>query len=161
MKVGIAIIVSLVLLSLGGCANYGVSANRYTDAHMMHSAKTVPATIVALRRVEVVNAHNDLGTVIGGTAGGIAGNAIGAGHGNMLATLAGAVIGGLAGSTVENRVAGHRQALQITVKGPQGQYHTVVQPDDGTHYHVHEKVLVVQQGYNGYTRIEPMGTTAL
>lgn len=161
MKHLFVVIACLAVVSLAGCANYGVSAKRYRDTQMMRSAKTVPATVVALRRVDVVNAHNNLGTAIGGIAGGIAGNAVGAGHGNMLATLAGAVIGGLVGSNMENRLAGRRRAIQITVKGPQGQDHTVVQPLDGTRYHVHEKVLVVQQGYNGYTRIVPMSGKAM
>lgn len=156
MKKLFGVVVIFAMVALSGCASYGVSGSRYTSAETMRSAHTVPAVVVAVRRVHIVNASNHIGGLIGGAAGGIAGNAIGGGHGNLLATLAGAVVGAVLGSRAQNRIAGHRSAFQITVTH-NGRYHTVVEPDDGTLFHKGQHVLVVQEGFGSQarTRVEP------
>lgn len=162
MKKMIVILAMLAsVIGLQGCASYGVSPSRYTTSEEMRSAHTVPAVVVTVRRVHIVNSSNNMGGIIGGSLGGIAANAIGGGHGQMLATVAGAVVGAIMGSQAQNRLAGHQRALQITVVH-RGSYHTVVQPYDGTHFHKGERVLVIQEGFGSQsrTRVEPTTSNA-
>ena len=44
--------------------------------------------------------HTDTGLVLGSVAGGVVGNQIGKGRGNVLATVGGAVVGGIIGSQI-------------------------------------------------------------
>ena len=49
----------------------------------------------------------DTGTVLGAVAGGIIGNQVGKGSGNVLATMAGVVVGGIVGSEIGRRMDEH------------------------------------------------------
>ena len=150
------IVAILATVGLSGCASYNLNARQYGTHEVMRSEHTVPATVVAVRQVSIVNRHNRLGAAIGAVAGGFAGHDVGAGTGKTLASIAGAVAGAFGGSEAEKHITGRKKAYQITVRGPSGSDHTIVQPADGTRYTRGQKVLVIQQGgYNGRTRVEP------
>ena len=108
----------------------------------------------AVRRVVVVDRHRpahdrhhrrhgggdflNLGSAIGGVAGGILGNQIGSGSGRTLATVGGVIAGAVVGNAIyqgmqradELRVA---RALETT---PSGQTVSWRNPDTGAHYRV-------------------------
>jgi outer membrane lipoprotein SlyB len=54
-----------------------------------------------------------VGTVLGGTAGGVIGHQIGGGAGNTVATIAGAIGGAVLGHEVERKVTGSRYRITV------------------------------------------------
>lgn len=156
-KIKLCFIVAVVAtLGLSGCASYSLNARSYGHSEVMRAQRTVPATVVAVRRVNIVNAHNRMGGTIGAVAGGVIGHAFGHGTAQVVSTIAGTVAGAVGGSEAEKHISGKKPGLQITVRGPQGD-HTIVQPADGTVYKRGERVLVIQGGSygRGRTRVVP------
>ena len=90
-------------LGLTACApNISPDVVSASNANEVQTA--VEGVIVSKRIVTVKGDSNLLGTGIGALAGGIAGSTIGAGRGEMLATLGGAVLGGAAGNMAQDKL---------------------------------------------------------
>ncbi len=106
--------------------------------------------MVNVRRVKLDGGSNKAGTVVGAGVGGYAASKFG----GLMTTIAGVLGGGVLGYETQKHVANKPQkALQITVRGPHGRLHTIVQPSDGTVYRDGERVLVVQG--RQHARVEP------
>lgn len=81
----------------------------------------------------------DTGMIVGATAGGIIGNQVGKGSGNVLATVAGAVIGGIVGSEIgrsmdqQDRMMAQQAEYAALEEGPSGAPQRWRNPDNG-HY---------------------------
>lgn len=79
----------------------------------------------------------DTGLVVGAVAGGIIGNQVGKGSGNVLATAAGAVIGGIVGSEIgrsmdeQDRRLAREAEFYALEDGPSGQPRRWRNPDNG------------------------------
>jgi surface antigen len=80
---------------------------------------------------------SDGGMIVGAAAGGIVGNQIGRGKGNILATVAGAVVGGIVGSEIgrgldqRDREFAQRAELSALERGRTGQRTEWRNPDNG------------------------------
>ena len=133
----------VVALLMSGCAAHGLNAQTFSNEASMTSQRTAQATVVSVRRVQLVNETNAKGATAGAVIGGATGSAIGHGAGRLVATAVSAVAGAFIGSEVQKRASGRQSALQITVRGEQ-RLHTIVQPDDGTDYRRGQSVLVIQ-----------------
>jgi len=93
-----------------------------SDGEALPLAAASPAvTRVEHGRVEAIQVYRksdnqpvNVGTVLGGLAGGIVGHQIGGGHGNTAATVLGAVAGAVVGDEVEKRqVEGERYRVTV------------------------------------------------
>ncbi|MDE2090603.1 MAG: glycine zipper 2TM domain-containing protein, partial [Gammaproteobacteria bacterium] len=84
------------------------------------------------------------GTVIGGVVGAVAGNQIGSGNGNTLATVAGAVGGAAIGNSVENHNAAQMYTIQVRMDN--GNYKTITQKGSVADLRVGDRVRI-QNGY--------------
>jgi surface antigen len=90
---------------------------------------TLPAMLTACAGP---NGKADSGLLVGAAAGGIVGNQIGRGKGNILATVAGAVVGGIVGSEIgrgldqRDRDFAQKAELSALERGRTGQH-----PDNG------------------------------
>jgi outer membrane lipoprotein SlyB len=71
MKKIIAIIPIFLGLGIMGCAS-DISSNSYNASQVNHAARTVPATIVSMRQVEINNSSG-AGGLVGAAAGATAG----------------------------------------------------------------------------------------
>jgi surface antigen len=83
--------------------------------------------------------NQNTGLVLGSVAGGVVGNQIGKGRGNVLATVAGAVVGGIAGSAIgkslddRDRQLAQDAEFDALERGPSGVSRQWRDPDNG-HY---------------------------
>ena len=101
-------------LGLTACApNISPDVVSASNANEVQTA--VEGVIVSKRIVTVKGDSNLLGTGIGALAGGIAGSTIGAGRGEMLATLGGAVLGGAAGNMAQDKLT-TQQGIEYVIK---------------------------------------------
>lgn len=119
---------ALILVTVTGCANTP-GPNSYTQNEAMSAGKVVEAKVLDVRTVKIQsNAQTGSGgSLAGAVVGGIAGNSIGAGHGNALMTVGGVILGSILGDTVENK-ASAQKALQIILKTKRGRVLSIVQP---------------------------------
>lgn len=116
MKKNLFVSALVVALSVGltACApNISPDVVSASDSNEVQTA--VEGVIVSKRNVTVKGDSNLLGTGIGAVAGGIAGSTIGAGRGEMLATLGGAVLGGAAGNYAQDKLT-TQQGIEYVVK---------------------------------------------
>jgi surface antigen len=95
---------------------------------------TLPAMLTACAGP---NGKADSGLLVGAAAGGIVGNQIGRGKGNILATVAGAVVGGIVGSEIgrgldqRDRDFAQKAELSALERGRTGQRTEWRNPDNG------------------------------
>jgi surface antigen len=68
--------------------------------HLRSLAVTFATLSLGLAACSGPNGKQDTGLAVGAVAGGIIGNQVGKGKGNILATVAGAVVGGIVGSEI-------------------------------------------------------------
>lgn len=136
-------------LGLSGCAS-GLGGGTYQRAEARRAMTVQYATVEAVRPVQLEGTKTPVGTVAGAAVGGIAGNSIGGGRGQAIATVLGAVAGGVAGSAIEEGVT-RRPGVEVTVVLPNGQMLAVVQEDGGEGFRPGERVRVLRDG--GTTRV--------
>lgn len=82
--------------------------------------------IVSIRHVETAGQGSGVGAVVGGVAGALLGNQMGAGNGRVAMTLLGGAGGAYAGNTVEKNMHKH-SAYQIRVRMDDGKLRTITQ----------------------------------
>ena len=97
---------------------------------------------------------NTAGIVIGGAAGGLAGNQIGHGWGRIMATGAGALVGATLGALTEQELT-RQPAMEYVVRNEIGELYTIVQGVEprlvpGQRVYLHEST-------HGRARLVPAG----
>jgi outer membrane lipoprotein SlyB len=100
---------ALLALTLAGLVAAGCAPSEtgrtYTRDQINRPANVSAGTILSMREV-TVQSRGGPGTLVGATAGGVAGSFIGGDwRANVLAGLAGAVVGGVAGNLAEGALA--------------------------------------------------------
>lgn len=115
-------------LFLCGC-QADIDSNQYSAASTGRASAASPCTVINVRQVKV-KTDNELGTIIGGAAGGIAGYSIGSGKtAHLLGGLGGAVLGGIAGDATQGALSS-QSAYEYVVKLDNGQIMTLTQGSD-------------------------------
>ena len=144
---------SLALLVLAGCANQSASGSVYNYGQAQQEQIVRYGTVVSVRPVTIQTDKSSGISALGGAAlGGVAGNTIGGGKGQILTTIGGALLGGLAGNAVENQV-GKTQGLEITVRLDNGETRVIAQAND-IPLSSGQRVQVISGA--GPTRVVPM-----
>lgn len=105
--------------------------------------------IIAMTNIEVEGQQTGLGALGGGALGGVAGHAVGKGHGQALTTVAGAIGGVVAGNVLEKKITSDT-AWEFIVQKTNGQTVPVVQTNE-LGLKVGDEVLLSLM--NGKTRI--------
>ncbi|MBV2180433.1 glycine zipper 2TM domain-containing protein [Castellaniella sp. MT123] len=144
---------SLSLLVLAGCANQSASGSVYNYGQAQQEQIVRYGTVVSVRPVTIqTDKSSGIGALGGAALGGVAGNTIGGGKGQILTTIGGALLGGLAGNAVENQV-GKTQGLEITVRLDNGETRVIAQAND-IPLSSGQRVQVISGA--GPTRVVPM-----
>ncbi|OZI75199.1 hypothetical protein CAL22_08705 [Bordetella genomosp. 12] len=113
------------LLALAGCA-HNVNPNSYSAGSVGQVNRTVGATIVSVRDVDILGTSG-MGATAGGLGGAVAGSAIGGGvRANVLGAVGGAVVGGLIGAAAESS-ATQQSGVEYVVQTDNGNLMTLVQ----------------------------------
>lgn len=119
----LAVLAPVVLLT---ACQADIDSNQYSTSSVGKASAASPCSVMSVRPVKV-KSDNELGTLIGGAAGGIAGYSIG--HGNtahLLGGLGGAVLGGLAGDAAQGALSS-QNAYEYIVQLDNGQVMTITQ----------------------------------
>lgn len=112
-------------LTLSSC-QADIESNQYSSSAAGKANAVSECTVVSVRQVKV-KTDNELGTIIGGAAGGIAGYSIGSGStAHLLGGLGGAVLGGLAGDAAQGALSS-QTGYEYIVKLSNGQLATITQ----------------------------------
>ncbi|HQQ61991.1 MAG TPA: glycine zipper 2TM domain-containing protein [Pseudomonadales bacterium] len=116
----------LACFYLAACANK-LTGDVYSRDDARQQMQVNYGTVTSVRPV-VIEGNRDgfLGQAGGAVIGGIAGNALGGGHGRSLTTAVGAIGGAVAGSAVQEK-ATRAQALEIVVRRDNGEEILVTQ----------------------------------
>lgn len=143
-------------LVVTGCAR-NISANTYKAGKVGEAAFTYQGTVLSVREVEVKDSEkleeNALGIIGGGAIGGLAGNQVGKGRGQTIATIGGALLGATAGAFAEDQLK-TQHGLEIVVRLTNGSVMTVVQGND-LHVQAGQPVLVMVSANGGRSRVVP------
>lgn len=156
----------IAVLALSGCAR-NISSDTYKASHVGESSFTYQGVVASARKIHVEEGEylgeNTTGIGLGAVGGGLIGNQMGKGSGNVAATVGGAVIGGLAGAFAEKALKS-QDAMEYAVKLTNGSMMTVVQGLDNP-LSPGQRVLVMvsQDGrsrvvadQSGYQDVQPM-----
>jgi outer membrane lipoprotein SlyB len=113
----LSILAALSLLA-AGCAK-NLDPNTYTEASAGQISETYQGVILSTRDVVVKGGDkltdNGMGIILGGAAGGLGGNLIGQGKGNVIATVGGVVVGAAIGALGQSALS-EQPALEYVVK---------------------------------------------
>ncbi|BDH46124.1 hypothetical protein TUM12370_21680 [Salmonella enterica subsp. enterica serovar Choleraesuis] len=142
------LVVSLVGLTLAGCANTStLSGDVYTASEAKQVQSVSYGTITNIRQVQIQagNDSNIIGTLGGAVLGGFLGNTIGGGTGRSLATAAGAVAGGAAGNKIESSVD-RVQGVELEIRKDDGNTIMVVQKQGNSRFSVGQRVSMASNG---------------
>lgn len=121
------ILAGAAAIALAGCTTPNISPQAHSSDTVGQVNRTVPATVVSARPVQVTGT-NSVGRPVGAIAGGVAGSAIGGGtRANILGAIGGAVIGGLAGGAIEGSTTGQTGIEYVVELQSGGGLVTVVQ----------------------------------
>jgi outer membrane lipoprotein SlyB len=121
---GMVAVVSL----LAGC-QADINSNQYTTGSVGKVSTAAQCSVLSVRQVNV-KSDNQLGSVIGGLAGGVAGYSIGSGStAHNLGAIGGAVLGGLAGNATQGALSS-QGGYEYIVKLDNGQVMTITQGTD-------------------------------
>lgn len=141
-------VAALGLLSLGGCANSDIYSGDVYRGSQAEAAQSVTyGTIVALRPVQIqADADNSspLGGFGGAVIGGLLGNQIGDGSGQVIATAVGAIGGSIAGSRIEDEV-NQVNAVEMEIRRETGETVVVVQKAD-RNWQIGQRVRLIGSG---------------
>ncbi len=130
---GAAVLASMLVASLGGCAP-SMSNRAYSRSEARTAQYVDMGVVESVRDVEIEGTKSGVGTVGGAALGGIAGSTIGHGSRSHAAgAVGGAILGGLAGSAVEEG-ATRQPGLEITVRLDSGRTIAVTQGADERFY---------------------------
>jgi len=145
------LITSLVsAITLTGCADMmspSQGSSYYPQQGSSYQTQSEQKGVVESVRNVMINTGQSgigIGTIGGAVLGGLAGSAIGQGHGSVAAAVGGAAVGGVIGHQIEKN-ANTRPGLEITVRLEHDGYVTVTQ-DANEQIYVGERVLVISDG---------------
>lgn len=123
MKKILSLIVPLAVLA---ACRADIDSNQYAVGSVGKASAASPCSVMSVRQVKV-KSDNELGTLIGGAAGGVAGYSIGSGStAHLLGGIGGAVLGGLAGDAAQGALSS-QNAYEYIVKLDNGQIMTITQ----------------------------------
>jgi outer membrane lipoprotein SlyB len=146
---------SLAILALSGCAR-NINPNVYSEKHVGEASMTYQGVIVSARAVEITGGEkleeNAAGIGLGAIAGGVLGNQIGQGGGNVAATAGGAILGGVAGAFAQQALTA-QNAMEYIVQLTNGSMMTVVQGPE-VQLSPGQRVLVMVS-HDGRSRVVP------
>ncbi len=118
-------IVLLPAFLLAAC-QADINSNQYTTGSVGQANAASPCTVMSVRQVSV-KSDNQLGTLIGGAAGGVAGYAIGGDStAHLLGGIGGAVLGGMAGNAAQGALSS-QSGYEYVVRLDNGQIVTITQ----------------------------------
>ncbi|MBJ3814021.1 outer membrane lipoprotein SlyB [Shimwellia pseudoproteus] len=143
-----ALVISLVGLSLVGCANTStLSGDVYSASEAKQVQNVTYGTIVHIRPVQIQagDDSNVIGALGGAVLGGFLGNTVGGGTGRSLATAAGAVAGGVAGQSVQGAI-NKTQGVELEIRKDDGNTIMVVQKQGDTHFSTGQRVVMASNG---------------
>lgn len=130
----------ILLAVLAGCKS-NISPNSYSVGSVGQVNRTVAATVISVREVDVAGTTG-LGGGAGSALGAVGGSSIGStGRDNLAGAIGGAVIGGLAGAAIEGN-ASKQKGMEYVVETENGNLMTIVQGSD-TVFITGQKVLVL------------------
>lgn len=132
---------TLTTALLAGCAT-NISPDTYSVGSVGQVNRTIAATVISVREVDVAGTTG-LGGTTGAATGAVVGSAAGGGNvrGNIVGAIGGAVVGGLAGAAIEAN-ATKQKAFEYVVETQNGNLMTLVQGID-TQFALGQKVLVL------------------
>ncbi len=147
--ISVALIVSLSLSTLAGCASNSGS-NDYSQGQARTVQEVSMGTVTEVRPVTINGSQSPMvGTVGGAVVGGLAGSEVGGGKGSIVGSVLGAVLGGMGGSAIEQKVTS-QNGVRITVQLDSGRMIAVTQGTDQI-FNVGDRVQVLSG--NGVTRV--------
>jgi outer membrane lipoprotein SlyB len=134
------IIVCLATSMLGSCTS-NISPQTYSVGSVGQVNRTVPATIISAREVDIAGTAG-LGGTAGAATGAVIGSAAGGNsRGNIVGAIGGAVVGGIAGAAIESS-ATRQQGIEYVIETENGTLMTLVQGLDPL-FLADQKVLVL------------------
>jgi len=139
--------VLLVALTLGGCAQHGLTGDAYSRREARQVQHVQYAVVDSVRPV-VIEGRTDgvVGAGAGAIVGGIAGSEIGGGKGSSIATVLGAVAGGIAGQRIEESTS-RRQGQELTLRLDNGELISVVQEvENNQFFRAGDRVRILRSG---------------
>lgn len=137
MKRQFLLTVSVGCLLLGGCASDGTSFGSSSSVERVEYGRVTNLQYYSPQHSGPIN----LGTVIGGIAGGVIGHQFGGGTGNTIFTIAGAIGGAVAGHEIQRST--EKERIDITVRLDSGGQITVNQVAQDVEVRVGDRVRVV------------------
>ncbi|GBC63947.1 glycine zipper 2TM domain-containing protein [Desulfonema ishimotonii] len=144
-----AAVLAMFSLLAAGCAS-SRSGEVYTRDQARQSMSVYYGTVLTVKNVQIEGTKSPAGTLMGGAAGAVAGNAVGGGSGRAIATVVGGIAGALAGGAIEEGVT-RKAGLEITVELDNGQIMAIVQEADDQ-YVVGDRVRILRSN-DGTTRV--------
>jgi outer membrane lipoprotein SlyB len=148
---GISFATSIILFGLvSGCAN-NISPHTYSVGSVGQVNRSVAATVISVREVDVTGTSS-LGGTTGALTGAVVGSAAGGSNNraNAVGAIAGAVVGGLAGAAIQANATAQR-GIEYVVETENGNLMTIVQ-GVAQPFPVGQKVLVL---YGSPSRLIP------
>lgn len=140
-------------LYVAGCANK-LSGDVYSRDDARQQMQVRYGVVKSVRPVVIEGNRDFLGQAGGAVLGGLAGNALGGGHGRNLTTAVGAIGGAVAGGAVQEK-ATRAQGMEIVVTEDNGQELQIVQEvKDVNEFYAGQRVRLSIGG--GNTRIAPV-----
>jgi outer membrane lipoprotein SlyB len=116
-------------LLLSACQS-DIGSNQYSASSTGRASAASACTVVTVRQVSVTSNDNQVGTLVGGAAGGVAGYSIGSGStAHLLGGIGGAVLGGIAGNAAQSALSS-QSGYEYVVKLDNGQLMTLTQGTD-------------------------------
>lgn len=96
------------------CSNYA-QTDTYKANQIGYAQETVTGTIVSIQPVQIEANDANMGTAVGGVAGGLAGAMLGGGNAKYATGAGGVILGAIAGNQID-KATSTRDALRISVK---------------------------------------------
>ena len=116
------------LIMLAAC-QADIGSNQYSSSSVGQISSAAQCTVVSVRQVKV-KTNNNVGTAIGGLAGGVAGYSIGSGStAHNLGAIGGAVLGGLAGNAAQGALSS-QGGFEYVIKLEDGRVMSLTQGTD-------------------------------
>ncbi len=145
MNIGKLTLMSLILLSLIGCAT-SKQGSVYSRNQSQKIQTVEMGKIIDIRKVKIEGTKSGVGTVGGGVIGGIAGSSVGGGRGSAIATVLGAIAGGIAGSALEEGTM-RQDGIELTIELDNGKIVALVQAlEHENEFMVNDRVRVLHSG---------------
>ena len=130
-----------LVLALGGCTATGSGQQRYSASSVGQVNRTVSATVISVREIEI-DGTTGAGGSVGGGLGAVAGSSLGSNsRDGMAGAIVGAVAGAMVGALIEEG-ATKKKGREYVVETSNGNLLTLVQEADPP-FQAGDKVLVL------------------